>query len=116
MNNQTQYTPFSNGTEAMVWYDRNCERCVRAYFPKKGEYPQDKTMKEYIRIKKECHLKYSIDIGFVSGTIPDKDAIAIGKDGEGLKVKCNKFSSNKNDGYKPPQKKVPENQLKIGLT
>ena len=112
------YIPFSNGTEAMNWYENNCENCVKAYFPKEDrDYPNDKTMKKYIKSGKECKLKYAIDFGFVSGDIPDEVAILIGKRGEmGLKDSCMLFSDNDDDGYKPPEPpeppdNTPENQL-----
>lgn len=30
MKAKSEYTPFSNGTEFMVWTARNCDRCVKA--------------------------------------------------------------------------------------
>ena len=30
MKEKSKYPPFSNGTEFMVWTDRNCDRCVKA--------------------------------------------------------------------------------------
>lgn len=30
MKEKSKYHPFSNGTEFMVWIDRNCDRCVKA--------------------------------------------------------------------------------------
>ena len=30
MKEKSKYPPFSNGTEFMVWADRNCDRCVKA--------------------------------------------------------------------------------------
>lgn len=30
MKAKSEYPPFSNGTEFMVWTDRNCDRCVKA--------------------------------------------------------------------------------------
>jgi len=110
------FTPFSNGTDAMCWYAENCEKCVKAYFPKDGIYPSDKTMKNYCSIGKECKLKYYIDWGFVSGEIPDKIAEQIGKDKDyGLKQTCLMFSDDEDDGYKPPKRPkkdpTPDNQI-----
>lgn len=34
MNNQEQrITPFSNGTEAMMWHGRNCDQCAKQWDP-----------------------------------------------------------------------------------
>lgn len=30
MKEKSKYAPFANGTEFMVWTDRNCDRCVKA--------------------------------------------------------------------------------------
>lgn len=104
------FTPFSNGTGAMIWYDNNCTRCKKAYFPKDGEYPSDKTMKEYCRIGKECKLKFAIDFAFITGEIPMDIAKQIGL-GElgGLKETCMFFSDNDDDGFVPPKRPKPEN-------
>lgn len=110
------FRPFSNGTDAMYWYANNCELCVKAYFPKDGMYPSDKTMKNYCSIGKECKLKYHIDWGFILGEIPDEIAEQIGKDADyGLKQQCMMFSDNEDDGYKPRKKPrpddTPDNQI-----
>ncbi len=109
-------TPFSNGTEAMIWYGNNCEVCTKAYFPKDGEYPSDKTMKRYCKIGKECKLKYAIDWSFVSGEIPDDVAAQIGTNKFGLKETCMMFSDDEDNRYKPPHKpidNIPDNQLML---
>lgn len=111
------FRPFSNGSEAMVWYVDNCERCSKAYFPKDGEYPSDKTMKQYCSSGRECKLKYAIDFGFVTGEIPLDIAKQIGIDEQngGLKESCMMFSDNDDDGFKPPKRpkpdRTPDNQL-----
>lgn len=99
--------PFSNGTEAMIWYDENCTRCSKAYFPKDGEYPSDQTMKKYCSIGKECKLKYAIDWAFVTSEIPDEVAAQIGESKYGLKSQCMMFSDNDDDRYRPPKKPRP---------
>lgn len=108
--NEKQMAPFSNGTEAMMWYDANCSRCTKAYFPAKdGDWPKDSTMKQYVSCGKECKLKYHIDWGFVTGEIPQEIAQQIGEDEYGLKQTCLLFSDNEDDGYKPPKRPRPDN-------
>ena len=34
MKEKSEYPPFSNGTEFMVWTARNCDRCVKASHPR----------------------------------------------------------------------------------
>lgn len=64
-------TPFSNGTSAMIWYDENCSKCTRAFFPKvDGQWPSEKTIRHYVEIGRECKMKHAIDIGFISGEVP----------------------------------------------
>ena len=71
-------TPFSNGTEFMMWHDRNCSRC--------SKYEHIST----IRNKARC--KFAFDIDFATaydGKIPLNTAKWIGyKDGE-LNYDCN---------------------------
>jgi len=101
--------PFSNGTEAMMWQEQNCERCVRAYWPKGEDWPKDTTMRHYISIGKECKLKYHIDLGFILGEIPVEIALQIGaKENEYSRLKlpwnCIMFSDDEDDGYHPPKR------------
>lgn len=107
---ENPFTPFSNGTEAMMWYGENCDRCVKAFhIGANGEWPQESTLKQYVRLGKYCKLQYWIDVGFIEGTIPDDIAAQIGKDTDyGLKQTCMFFSDNDNDGYKPPKRPKPE--------
>jgi hypothetical protein len=97
--------PFSNGTDFMIWYERNCEKCIRAFFPKEGkDYPTDQTMKTYCFRGKECKLKYAIDVSVITGEITDDIAKKIGKrEGFGLLNRCKEFSIDQNDAYKPKQ-------------
>lgn len=104
-----QITPFSNGTEAMMWYDHNCERCSKAYFPEDGEYPKDSTMKQYISIGKECKCKYFIDWGFITSEIPLNIAEQMGYTEEkGFPWRCVLFSDKDDDRYKPPKRPRPD--------
>src|ERR1700759_4132073 len=94
-------TPFSNGTSAMIWLDNNCDRCVKAYKPKKeGEWPSFKTMQVYCSIGKECKLKLAIDIGFITSEVPTEIIDQIGRDENGHIVEqCMLYSDNEDDGY-----------------
>ena len=113
-----KFTPFSNGTSAMIWYSNNCETCKRAYFPKDGEYPSDRTMRQYCSIGKECKLKYAIDFSFITGEIYLDVAKQIGINEFGsLKESCMMWSDNEDDGFKYPKKptpnKTPDNQIML---
>lgn len=106
--------PFSNGSEAMSWYDSNCERCTRAYFPKDGNYPTDQTMKQYCATGKECKMKYDIDFSFITGEIPLETAKNIGMEGETFPSRCKMFSDDLNDKYKPVKRDYqPKEQTKL---
>lgn len=109
------FRPFSNGTSAMIWYSENCETCKKAYFPKDGEYPPDKTMKQYCSTGRECKLKYALDFAFITGEIPMNVAEQIGIEDGGLKETCMFWSDNEDDGFKPPKRpkpdRTPDNQL-----
>lgn len=102
--------PFSNGTEAMMWLDHNCDRCVKAFHPdmKKG-WPSEKTLKEYVRIGKYCKLQYDLDIAHITSEIPIETAIQIGMEECGLKEQCMFYSDNENDGFNYPKQPKPDN-------
>jgi len=103
-------TPFSNGSEAMSWYSENCEKCIKAYFPIKGIYPSDQTMKSYASKGKECKLKYNIDKSFILGKLDYGIAKRIGLTNGRLNHKCEEFSTDKKDAYKPkPRPKDKQN-------
>ena len=54
---QIRQWPFSCGTEAMDWKDRNCDRCLKGY---------DENAREW-----RCDLERSIDEGAIgNGTVP----------------------------------------------
>ena len=99
------FTPFSNGTEAMIWESGNCERCSKAWYPKDGNWPKESTIRNYVQCGKYCKLQYWLHIGYIEGAIPMNVAKQIGIDEKsgGLKD-CMFFSDNDNDGYKPPKK------------
>lgn len=110
--NKEMITPFSNGSEAMDWVGNNCDRCIRAYKPtKEGEWPSDKTMRQYCSTGKECKLKYHIDIGFITGEIPLQIGEQIGFRDEHkncLKQTCLLYSDNEDDGFKPKPRPKPD--------
>lgn len=103
-------TPFSNGTEAMMWLDSNCDRCTKAYHPddKKG-WASEATLLKYVKMGKYCKLQYDIDVGFITSEIPMETAIQIGTDGHSLNQQCMFFSDNEDDGFKHPKTPKPDN-------
>ena len=58
MDDQTIVVPFSNGTEAGVWHERNCEQCAR--------YEMESESEE----EAKCKMAFHIDLGFMAGEIP----------------------------------------------
>lgn len=118
-------SPFSNGTEAMIWTSHNCDICKRAWFPKNGNWPSEKTMKQYVRSGKYCKLQYDIDLGYALGHIPAETARQIGVNylhyqdnckEHGfcqLLSQCLKFSDDDNDRFRHPKRPRPDapNQL-----
>lgn len=104
------FTPFSNGTEHMMWYDENCSRCVKSWHAKDGMWPSEKTLKEYVRLGKYCKLQYYLDLIVIKGAIPMDIAKQIGVGEQwGLKEQCMFFSDNEDDGFKYPKKPRPDN-------
>jgi hypothetical protein len=99
-------TPFSNGTEAMCWMSENCERCSNAWFPKKGIWPEEKTLRQYVRDGKYCKMQYSLDVAHITGEIPVEHAKLIGTGDYGLKETCMMFTDDKDDG-KPRKPRKP---------
>lgn len=115
MKDEPQIRPFSNGSHATDWYGRNCQRCVKAYFPQRGvEYPADESMKQYVRIGKECEMKYYIDWSFVTSEIPKR---IYNKIGLAHGPVCKQFSELKKDRYKPePRKpKTDDKQMEMNF-
>lgn len=64
----TPVRPFSNGSEAMEWHDRNCEKCLL--------YDDEAESEETAK----CKLAFHLDYGFVSSEIPIWVAKEIGCD------------------------------------
>lgn len=83
-------SPFSNGTEAMYWYGQNCELCKKAYKVPEGDcLPDMEETKKLVTSGHECRMKAYIDLGFITGDIPQFIAEQIGwVSGEGMPEKC----------------------------
>lgn len=64
--------PFSNGTEFMIWKERNCDKCVK--YESKSETIE----------KARCRKAFYIDYSSLSGEIPLRIANKIGYDGHCL--------------------------------
>jgi hypothetical protein len=104
-------TPFSNGTEAMMWMDENCDHCTKAFHvdEEKG-WPKESTLKEYVRCGKYCKFQYWIDISFIEAAIPKEIAEGMGYTEEKrFPRNCLHYSDNEDDGYKPPKRPKPDN-------
>lgn len=53
---------FSNGTEAQMWQEANCWQCW------KYKFDQNKTDRE----KCVCRTGYHIDLGYITGELPER--------------------------------------------
>jgi len=84
------FTPFSNGSEAVSWFDTNCENCKHANHKTMGLSYQE--TRNLILKGKECAAKFQIELGFVRGEV-EKEPIAtiIGITDERINAKCRKF-------------------------
>ena len=92
--------PFSNGTEAMMWLDNNCDSCVKSKFYNSGSEPTDY----------RCRLYYWISLGMVSGEIPLRVAEKIGY-ANGNLLHCRHFTTEKKRYERKP--KDNKNQMKL---
>jgi hypothetical protein len=54
----TEVIPFSNGTEARVWQENNCENCINYETESENEDEAN------------CKLAFHLDLGYISGNIP----------------------------------------------
>lgn len=103
-----EVTPFSNGTEAMMWKENNCDQCKK--YECLSKTPQTA----------KCRLAWFLDFGEISGVIPRDVAEQIGIEKDGgnyvqLKSDCNMFS-DEDEGSKPRKPYVkPDapNQLRM---
>ncbi len=83
--------PFSNGTEAMIWHEQNCDQCKL--------YENQSTDEN----EAGCKLAFNIDVGFISGEIRLEIAKEIGCKYDPLYKnvslwnKCRKFYSKENE-------------------
>jgi hypothetical protein len=65
------FIPFSNGTEAMVWQEHNCDQCAN---------------------RPKCSAAKNIDLGYITGEIPWQSAAFIGNQAGKLKWRCDKWN------------------------
>jgi hypothetical protein len=105
-------TPFSNGSEAMMWYEGNCDTCVKAF--KNNMHDYDTTQK-LVNLGRECKLKFALDLGNLSGELPIDIAEQIGyTEHKGFPQTCLKWSDDDNDKWKPaPRKPKGDNDLQL---
>ncbi len=106
--------PFSNGTEAMIWYEENCDRCVKAY---KG-MPDYNTTVKLVNLGMECKYKFGMDMAHITGEVELSIAEAIGYvEGKHFPRTCLHFSDDDNDRWKRPPTKRPkgDNDLQMCL-
>jgi len=87
----TSVVPFSNGTEAMVYSEMNCQNCIN--------YESESTTEE----EAKCKLAFHLDLGNISGDVPLWVAKEIGCDYEPLygRVRLNKKCRQFSDGSEP---------------
>jgi len=103
-------SPFSNGSEFMLFYDEYCCRCVKAWFPKKdGDWPSEKTLRKYVSMGKYCKLQYEIDLATITSEIKKETADEFGLFSVSkIYAQCQKFSNNDDDRFKPPKQPKPD--------
>jgi hypothetical protein len=84
----TPIVPFSNGTEAMVYSEMNCQNCIN--------YESESTSEE----EEKCKLAFYLDLGNISGDIPLCVAKGIGCEYDPLygRVRFNKKCREFRDG------------------
>lgn len=87
----TPVIPFSNGTEAMVYQEMNCHKCVH--------YESESKTEE----EAKCKLAFHLEMGFILGKIPLYIAKEMGCDYNPLygRVRLYKQCSKFNDGDSP---------------
>lgn len=82
-------TPFSNGSESMIWTFSNCEKCKKCFNFDEDGFP---TLAD-IRNGRECVLKYALDYGVFAGEIPLSIAEMIGYKENIFPERCKQFST-----------------------
>lgn len=113
--NEEEVVPFSNGTEAMRYYEHNCDRCVKAWFPRDYDnWPKEETMRRYVKEGRYCKFQWHIDYGFITGVIPESTAVSIGIKPD-HSFDCRFFSDDNDDRWHPHKrpKYPPANQLDL---
>lgn len=74
MGSVKRIVPFSNGTEAMIWMNNNCDEC---------------------KTRRGCAGKKNIELGFLLGDISGASAILIGMTNGRLSPSCQMKSKRK---------------------
>jgi hypothetical protein len=77
---------FSNGTEADIWIERNCERCWRTQDDDPNAMPS-------------CPIYAAITVGYISGAVSDEIAKRAGYDRR-WPATCAEFSTIDPDRHK----------------
>lgn len=107
---QTGFSPFSNGTEALFWLDRNCYQCQRSIQDRLGAKVanwDDSQFQAAVRKGTECGAKYALDCGFITGILHPEISVWMGGTAERLCAKCSRFTDNPED--------APENTLLLSI-
>lgn len=91
------YQLFSNGTEYMLWVERNCDRCVKAVFP------NEKTDKIP---KYRCAVQRNIDMALFADGCGDK------RTHDAVRYSVCPYLQTERKTYKRKEK-IDENQLNL---
>lgn len=107
--------PFSNGSEAVVWFSSNCESCKKAlscYDPDKyeSEICKDGGVSATLR-GENCFGEYAVACGFITGHIAGDILIWMGGTETKAPEQCRFFSDDDNDRPDRRPAPVPPNQL-----
>lgn len=117
-------SPFSSGTESMVWLSNNCEDCVRSWETRnKEQAPGFDSTIDLIKKGEECVGKFALDFSLGTGVIPDDIAREIGGNPQRYKngyyssclpSNCKHRSSNDRDNPDlNPIDPIDPNQIKM---
>ena len=76
-------SPFSNGTDFMIWKFDNCDRCALGYSDAESRWP--------------CTIEHAMDVAYIgNGDLPVSVAERIGRqDGGRLNERCAEFKESK---------------------
>lgn len=107
--------PFSNGSEAMVWMNNNCDSCKKAlmcYNPEAYENMRDGGQSETLE-GLNCFGEYAIACGYITGVMPEEISIWMGGTETRLPEQCRFFSDDDNDRPDRQPPPIDPMQLKI---